>query len=553
MSFFAKNKEESRLRTIAGYIGAFLLSAAVFTFIQYEPSFRDPDTFYHMKIAMLMMKEGIVYDFPWLPFTTLATAYTDHHFLYHLALIPFFQLFGPLIGMKVAAVAFAAAAVTAFYGLLRSHKVRFAFWFAILLATSSGFIFRLNLAKATALSLTLIMLTLIALRKNRIWLVFILSWLYVLLHAGWPIMIVIVGVTLGTKAVIDRIADRHPLHSWASLWFWRRLFRGSRNAWRDFLAATETRQAAAALGGIAAGLVINPYFPANFLFYWEQIWQIAVVGYKDKIGVGSEWYPYPFLELFGAGSMVFLLFALGLVLLTAGLLWKDVYRGTGKVKRSEIAALVSSFFLAALFFAMTLRSRRHIEYFVPFAMLFDAVFLHLLLSHIDARKVLAKVSSVFKKPLVFQAIIVGYFAFVMPFMSVRDVLSIHDSFLHGIPFTKYEKASVWLQAHAKPGAVVVHSDWDDFPPLFFRNDQNSYMCGLDPTFFYRQDPTRYWQWVNLTTGRTTTGIGALMKTSFGAKFALIEKDHVYMKNAMSGDPSVFLVYEDDEVWIYATL
>lgn len=315
----------------------------------------------------------------------------------------------------------------------------------------------------------------------------------------------------------------------------------------------ETKQAAAVLGGIAAGLVINPYFPTNFLFYWEQIVHIAIVNYKDTIGVGSEWYPYAPLDLFGATSVVWLLFGFGLILFTAALLWNDVYRGHGRVTRSRAAALASSFLLATLFLFMTLRSKRHVEYFVPFAMFFVALFIDLLLQRVDPRKALAKLTVRRIPPMLIQALIVGYFAFIMPYMATRDVLNNRTSFDRGIPWTKYQKASAWLAAHAKPGTVIVHSDWDDFPVLFYHNDRNAYMVGLDPTFFYRHDPVRYWQWVDLTTGKVTSGAGGLLQDSFGAKYAVIEKDHTAMQNAVARDPSMFAVYEDDEVWIYAVL
>ncbi|MCK5428507.1 MAG: hypothetical protein KAI94_03500, partial [Anaerolineales bacterium] len=54
------------------------------------PDLAGNDGYYHIKFAYLMRTEGLQPDFPWLPLTILnAREFSDHHFLYHIALIPF--------------------------------------------------------------------------------------------------------------------------------------------------------------------------------------------------------------------------------------------------------------------------------------------------------------------------------------------------------------------------------------------------------------------------------------------------------------------------------
>jgi hypothetical protein len=74
------------------------------------PDLPDNDGFYHIKLAWLMRTEGLKPDFPWLPMSILNEGeFYDHHFLFHVALIPF--TFGDLLsGAKWAAVLFAALA-----------------------------------------------------------------------------------------------------------------------------------------------------------------------------------------------------------------------------------------------------------------------------------------------------------------------------------------------------------------------------------------------------------------------------------------------------------
>ena len=89
----------------------FFLGMALIQFV--TPDMPDNDGFYHIKLAWLMRTEGLKPDFPYLPLSILNQAeFYDHHFLFHIALIPF--TFGDLrTGAKWAAVTFASLAFLA--------------------------------------------------------------------------------------------------------------------------------------------------------------------------------------------------------------------------------------------------------------------------------------------------------------------------------------------------------------------------------------------------------------------------------------------------------
>ncbi|HSD13001.1 MAG TPA: hypothetical protein VLC10_05565 [Patescibacteria group bacterium] len=549
MRFFSK--KPVKIPAGAGYLGVFLVVGAIYGYLQMTPSFMDPDSFYHVKMALLIRDHGLVKDFPWLPYTTLAKAYTDHHLLYHLLLIPFLTAFGPMAGAKVAAAVFGAVAMTAFYAVLRACGGRWPFVFTMLLATSSAFMFRMNLAKTSSLSIALLMFALLAIIKGKPVVLFFISWVYVLLYGGWPIMAMVVAVFLGTRAVIDRILDKHPVHSWAEPWFWRRLFRGSRAALADFFGASEVRHAAAALGGLFCGVVINPYFPKNLAFYWEQIVQIAVVGYKDKIGVGVEWYPYPSHALFLENGAIFLAMAVCVCLLIAMVFWNDtVRRGATTVTREEMSAQLSTFFLAAVFLILTMRSRRHVEYFAPFAMMSIGLFFTMLVKRLDVRTFLGRMRWLFPRPALLPVVVFTYLGFLFVFLGVRDVVGTKMTYSGGIPWTKYEKAAAWLNAHVPEGAIVMHSDWDDFPVLFLHDDKHRYIIGLDPTFLYRQDPGRYWDWVDISSGKKGSDVAAAIVGEFQSRYVLVENDHEAMRKELDAAPGFTRVYQDDDARIY---
>jgi hypothetical protein len=99
----------------------FLLGMALIQFA--TPDMPDNDGFYHIKLAWLMRTEGLKPAFPYLPLSILnAKEFYDHHFLFHVALIPF--TFGDLrAGAKWAAVVFASLAFLAVWYLFHRQRV----------------------------------------------------------------------------------------------------------------------------------------------------------------------------------------------------------------------------------------------------------------------------------------------------------------------------------------------------------------------------------------------------------------------------------------------
>src|SRR5688500_223854 len=68
-------------------LSLFIIGMALIQFA--TPDMPDNDGFYHIKFAQLIRTEGLKPDFPWLPLSILnPDEFYDHHFLFHVALIP---------------------------------------------------------------------------------------------------------------------------------------------------------------------------------------------------------------------------------------------------------------------------------------------------------------------------------------------------------------------------------------------------------------------------------------------------------------------------------
>lgn len=528
----------------------FLAATALLGWLQRHPSIADSDAWYHLKLAELTAASGPVREFPWLPFTALADAYADHHFLYHVLLAGFVTVFGPFLGGKVATVLLGAMAVAAFHALLRDRGVRHAWAWAFLALSSQGFLFRLSLLKAVAPALALLFLALILLRRSKptwhlgtrylctrhlgtrylctryLWGLFILSFTFVWLYGGWPVLLVVFAAWTFGQAVECRLAG------------------GS-------LFVRTKRPILSIAGGLAVGLIINPFFPANLAFYKEQIVGIAVRGRADPlVGVGAEWYPLdPGLLFTGIVDQLIAL-AAGLGLVAALISWKGVARPDAKVAPERVGDIATALILTVTFFLLTLRQARQQEYLVPFLTLFAALLFDTASRFIDREALLDAVGRRLRSC---RAAVAGLGLAVLAAVGLVWISTVTDMsriLSETRAFTRFSGAGAWLRANVPEGEVVFHSRWDDFPLLFLHDGTHRYVAGLDTRFLHAKDPGRYWLWRDISEGRRREGLAALLKDAFGAETIFLHAEGEALRPLIETDPSFERVYADSEAEIW---
>ena len=195
-------------------VGSFIL----FSWLKQEPVFFDGDPFYHAKVAQLMIERGnIIKEFPWMPGSILEQTYIDHHFLYHAVLIPFILATGdPLVAIRIASIFFASMLIACFYLFLRSCSVRLPLLYTLILFASPSFITRVNLDRAPAASLLVLLLWLYALMRQKHTLLFCVSFFYVWFYNAWPLAFVASFLWCTTNAAIhNRLFDVRMYASFA--------------------------------------------------------------------------------------------------------------------------------------------------------------------------------------------------------------------------------------------------------------------------------------------------------------------------------------------------
>ncbi len=472
-----------------GLLGLFLLFLGTVQFS--TPNLSSTDGYFHIKFAEVMRDQGLRPPFPWLPLTILNPQdYADHHFLFHVLLIPY--TYGDLrLGAKWSGVIFPTMAFLMGWLFLRGQRVRYAaLWAVGFLAVSEAFLYRLSMPRVQAVSLLMMFLILhVVLTGRERWL-FPLTFIYVWLYDGFPLIVLIVGC--------------YTLSRW--------LLEGQLRLWPLAYVGL----------GVILGLVINPYFPQYVIFVYHHM--LPKLTESSSASVGNEWYPYETWTLVenSAGSLVVMV--AGVVAL--GLSQRRMSTSTGTL-----------LLVALLFGFLLFKSRRFIEYYPAFALLFCASAWNVVLEEWrPAKPWSGKVAPVLLALLLLPALAYNY----------NDArASLEDT----NPYQRYADASAWLIANTPPGSLLYQTDWDDFSQLYFYNTHNTYTLGLDPTYMELYRREMYELWRDIGRGRVSLPSQPIAST-FGCKYILTDLKHQSFLDEAAMDPGLEEVYRDDYAVIF---
>jgi len=519
------------------YLFIFFTAFFVCLWINSFPSFLDPDSFYHLKISKLIAEQGPIFDFPWLQYTVLKEYYIDHHFLYHVLAVPFIEIMGDFAGFKFYTVVLASLFVFLSYIIFKKEKIKWPEVFVLVMLCAPAFLFRISLAKATAFSLILLFFGIYFLFKRKYWLLAIISFFYVWSYGGF-LLLLVMALLYALAEAIDQTFINKPL--WLKL---RNFIKAGRFKVYFFVfikslfSFENIKKITAPLAGILAGLIINPYFPQNLKFYWQQIFEIGIINYRGLVNVGGEWYPYPISQLI-ADSGIAIIF--GIVALIFFFIF---YKNQNKKS-------IFFFFSFLFFFVLTLKSKRYVEYFVPHLVFFSAFTFSLILEKVKLGRFLKdfkKENYVIGTVAIFVLI---YTVILFPLIMAKDVYITRQTFKGGIGFQLFAGVSGYLKENAAPAEIIMHTDWSDFPMLFYQNDQNYYIMGLDPTFMYKYDPDLYNLFAEITTAQKNDNLHQIIKENFRASYFIVSQSRKSLDFNLQNDGNFIKVYEDNEVKLY---
>jgi MFS family permease len=474
--------------------------------------FGDPDGYYHASMSKLLWQGSLGDVFPWMTQTSWSEYFANQHFLYHVLLRPF----ADLSLLPVSIVLFGSLFVATFLFLLKSWKIAWLpFWAVLLLFGSTDFLFRINLAKAIGLSLVLLCLALWAITTKKPWLLFPISAVFVWVYGGFVFLPVIVFVYVAVEFIYYRSFN-----------------------WRLCVAL---------FLGIGLGLVLHPQFPNILRHLYDQIFQ-AGLGSGGSVKVGNEWYPYRLDNFLNTNGLLLLVW-----LVSVGVGLRQLFsRSLDRGYRSNLTSLL---ILSLFFLILTFRSRRFVEYWVPIAVIQSAWTLSPYLIQIK----LDVVRSHLRKFWVFGlgvAIVTSLFIIAC----VNNARLVTDQLQNTPVSVKYKPAAEWLLANSNERDIIFNTVWDQFPQLFYWNNKNYYIVGMDPTFMYLHDKDKYWLWRQVSDDEVIKfdhehKLRDIVKDQFNAKFLFVENDrNPKLKLLLETDQIVKqdfpIVYSDSDVSLY---
>ena len=491
-------KKSTTIFTALALLSIFLLGMAVVQFGTTDMP--DNDGFYHIKLAQLMRTDGLLPEFKWLPLSILNQGeYYDHHFLFHVALIPFTFFSDLHIGAKWSAVVFASLAFMAVWFLFHRQRVPYAWmWSLALLGISDAFLYRMSVTRAQSLSLTVLAIAFAWLLEGKHKHLAVLSFIYVWLYDAFPLIVVLAVLHMVAVAIIERRLEYKPL-IYISI-------------------------------GILLGLLINPYFPENIIFSYRHMF--PKLADATSIRVGNEWFPYDTNQLIENSLPSLVVFASGIFALGLSARKMD--------SRTALALLAS-----LLFGLMLFQARRFVEYFPPFALIFAAFAWSPLFLDVEPASPHQTEPRLRHLPALLLSV-------TIVLSIARSVPRAREAVASSKPYDLYAGASQWLEQNTPAESRVFQTDWDDFPRLFYYNTHNTYLIGLDPTYMQLYDAELYSLWVLITKGDVDNP-SQLIAKKFGSQYVHTDLKHGDFIRAAEKDSGLKEVYRDDDAIIYEVL
>jgi hypothetical protein len=443
------------LARTAAFLCPILAFASIVTLLhRVSDNLPDPDMFYHFRHAWLYRTTGVLdSSFPWVQYSVIRSCAADLWYGFHLLLIPFTARQDLLAGIELSATVWTTCALTLFFWALRRMELRWSFAWTLLFAfISADGAYRLTMLRPQPVSLALDLL------------------LVALLTAGaasrWPRAVFPLFALGLAHAWLHASLFWVPLLITAVLWAVQ-LLTGMR---------IDLRKGLGLVLGLAAGTLLrpNPLGAVKLVYTQLVLWLSA--NRSHALLVGKELQPMlvsKFLDQY-----------LPITLLIVIAIW--FFASQGRRSHSEVARRLHaigwmSLALMAMFLALSFKvASRSTDFYLAFAVLFLA---SVVTNHRHLREE-GRATGIGYWPRV----LVSFAVLFALLWSVANNVYRYQMFVRkASPPLQSREAAQWLEQNTRAGDIVFHVEWEKFAPLFFWNQHNYYINGMDPIFEYAYD------------------------------------------------------------------
>lgn len=374
--------------------------------------------------------------------------------------------------------------------------------------------------------------------KKKTWPLLVLGFIFVWTHGSWFLLFLSAGLFWVVKSLASA-TNNFPISvesdgSNSRYLNWKTIFNYLKRFFIGLFAGGSYRPFSAVAMGSIAGLLVNPYFPKNLIFFWQQTILIAIKGYKDIIGVGAEWYGFPLNTLISSSLLFCLMLVFALVAFA-------VFHREKKPRDWSLATLTLVLFL------ITINSRRNIEFFAPIATLFMA----LTISSIKPGFWLAAKEFVNIHFLSHpgRRILTVVFLTIAVSVTAANFYNLKTGDENHIAFEKYRSIAEWTNNNVPDDEVVLYENFGNFPMLLYWNEGIRGIVGLDPAFLYMRDQTAHNMWVDLKNNETLADPEQVWEQLHSRTFLVNQKNYG-LSHQLNLHPDWQFVYRADDLLIY---
>ncbi len=439
-------------------IGVFLLFFILPTLVIFSADkFTDPDALYHIRHAWIYRTQSLAdSSFPWVQFSAIKTAAADLWYGFHILLFP--ATYGRDLGLnlKIAGAILAGLMLLSFYHLLKKQKISWPLlWTLILYFSSTDFFLRANSSRPQTISFALLALLLAILNSSAV------------KNNNWRRLL-----WIGTIGAIA--AWIHAAFFWIFIAAMIARFISKVLVKKDFIPS----ELGALILGQLVGLVSRPNPAGIFDLLRTQLFRLASEKQKVALLFGQD-----ILPLTWAG-FIYQLVPFSVLLLTVLFLaWKFRKKPSPNTSPENKIILLESLFMISIFGILTITTARRASDV--------AVFYGIILAAI----IMEKVRQNWRR----RRTLFGILLIFLSILAVRHLYTFREHLrsFSAVPADRFKEVALWLKANTAPGTIVFHPVWDSFPSLFFWNQQNYYINGMDPIFEYVFSPRLYWKNHNL--------------------------------------------------------
>jgi hypothetical protein len=455
------------------------------------------DAWYHFKVAELIWSGNWLQPIIWLPDTILGKEGVDHHWFFHYLISPFAALSDRVTGLKAATVFMALIASATVLWAAVVLRLRWPlFWALAAVMLSLTMPTRLLMLRSQTLALMFILLVMLAMLRNRNWLVAVLAFCFMQSYHGAVILLPIAGLYCLVKLFAEKKVDPWPM--------------------------------LACISGLLLALVINPWFPGNVDYLMFHLF--FKTGLQAQGFSGSEWRPLTW--------NTFRVILPAVILLLAALF---VYLVKGAKDKDEQGRLDMPFFIAVtvMFFMLFSGAVRFEEYFTPLACLTSG----LLISRSAFSVPLQVISG--RGVVIFLSCLIVAGQFYMSSYLHRSSNTYHPFSL--APITSY------LNEQAEAGSYIVLTNWSMFPLLLWDGERFVYAEGLDGAYLAYTSVGKYNLLQKLKYGRVQNEeVVKVIRENFESQWVIVNIDPRHKKffDQLVASPSASLVARSGVAYLF---